>query len=398
MQDPSKVRMSGPLAKYAPGFRAWLQAKGYAEGSTCEQLRLMAYVSRWLRAQGLGPEAFGPRRAVEVMATRRRTGPKALRSVRALRPLLAYLGTVGLSPAPEAKSPLEELLGHYRRYLVDERSLAPLTVQGYVWAAGRFLAEQCGGDPGRVPTLVAGDVSGYILGLARGRTARTVNEKVVRLRSFLRFLYLKGLISSPLGQAALWMATSAAGSLPRALAPGAAHRLLASCDRTSVVGSRDFAILTVLARLGLRAGEVAALELDDINWRAGELVVRGKAGCTERLPLPADVGEALASYLCRRAPGGSRSVFLHVVAPRQRIAQTDVRAVVRRACKRAGMADTGVHRFRHSAASEMLRKGAPLYEVGQLLRHRDQKTTAIYAKVDFAALSPLAQPWPGGEP
>jgi integrase/recombinase XerD len=158
-------------------------------------------------------------------------------------------------------------------------------------------------------------------------------------------------------------------------------------------------MILLVARLGLRAGEVAAVELDDVHWGCGELVVRGKGGTRDGLPLPVDVGEAMAEYLCRRSPGlGGRAVFLHVQAPRSAVAMADVRAAVRRACWRAGIADTGTHRFRHALASHMLAQGARLPDIGQVLRHRHLDTTAIYAKVDHVALATVARPWPGTKP
>lgn len=193
------------------------------------------------------------------------------------------------------------------------------------------------------------------------------------------------------------MAGWRAGSLPRAVAAADVARLLASCDRRRRVGRRDYAVLMLLARLGLRAGEVAALQLHDLDWRAGEVVIHGKGGRVDRLPLPWDVGEAVAGYLRRGRPGTVHSrVFVRVHAPQGPLSAQGVQAVVRAACDRAGLARVGAHRLRHSVATEMLRAGAPLVEVGQVLRHRSAATTAIYAKVDRAALRPLALPWPAG--
>ena len=183
-------------------------------------------------------------------------------------------------------------------------------------------------------------------------------------------------------------------SLPRGLDPAAVRRLLASCDRRRLVGRRDFAILLLLSRLGLRAGEVAAIELDDMDWRAGMLLVHGKGSREDALPLPVDVGEAIVSYLRRRPRCACRALFLRVTAPRLGMDRCTVAWVVRAACDRAGLPRVGAHRLRHTAATQMLRGGASLPEIGQVLRHREQKTTAIYAKVDHTALRTLARPWP----
>ena len=219
---------------------------------------------------------------------------------------------------------------------------------------------------------------------------------VVGLRSLLRFLFLAGHTRQQLAWAVPSPAGFAGGSLPRALEPGAVAVLLAGCDRGTAVGRRDFAILVLLARLGLRGGEAAALALDDIDWHRGEIMVRGKGGRRDRLPLPGDVGEALVAYLRdgRPAVAGCRTLFLRVRAPMGALGTRGVADVVRLAGRRAGLPAFGPHRLRHSAATAMLRNGASLTEVGQVLRQARAATTAIYAKVDRAALRALAQPWP----
>ena len=295
---------------------------------------------------------------------------------------------------------LGEFLGAYRSYLEGERGLAALTTAGYVSTADLFMRRRCSGDPAHLTNLGARDVTGFVLSeSARGLSPRTVNEVVVRLRSFLRYLFVKGLITTPLAQATPWMAHSREGSLPRSLEPGAAEALLASCDRSRVVGRRDYAVLLLLIRLGLRAREIVTLTLDDIDWRAATISIRGKARSTDVLPLPSDVGQALADYLEVRERGHSnRALFVMVVASHGGVSATGVNAIVRRACWRAEIAQTGTHRFRHGVATELLSAGAALPEIGQLLRHHHLQTTALYAKVDFAALATVAQPWPGARP
>jgi integrase/recombinase XerD len=238
------------------------------------------------------------------------------------------------------------------------------------------------------------DVSVFLARECPRRSVSGARDLVCALRSLLRYLHLAGLIEAPLVWAVPSVADLRDRTLPRGLEPAAVRRLMASCDRRTLVGRRDYAILLLLARLGLRAGEVAAIQLDDVDWRAGELVVRGKGGRQDLLPLPVDVGEALASYLRRRPTCECRALSLRVTAPRRGLNRSTVGWVVRAACDRAGLARVGAHRLRHTAATEMLRQGASLAEIGQVLRHREQKTTAIYAKVDREALRVLARPWP----
>lgn len=220
---------------------------------------------------------------------------------------------------------------------------------------------------------------------------------VTALRSLLGFMHVEGLIAGSLTGAVPSAASWRLPGLPRFLEPEQARALLVSCDQSTAGGRRDLAILTLLVRLGLRAGEVAGLSLEDVDWRAGELVVVGKGRRSERLPLPVDVGEAITRYLHDGRPSGAldRAVFVRVKAPLQRLTTGGVTQVVVAAGGRAGLGQIHAHRLRHTAATLMLRAGAPLHEIGQVLRHREQLSTSIYAKVDRAALRSLARPWPG---
>jgi site-specific recombinase XerD len=392
--------MTGPLAAYRDGFADELAGTGYTPGSAEHQVGLMAHLSRWLESRGLGPADLTPGRAEEFVQARRAGGYTLLLSQRALRPLLGYLGGLGVLPArpPVACTAAETLAREYGRYLVNERGLAGATVCAYLATARLFLGqlEQPGGlDLGQ---LTAAQVRSFAVEQCCRRRVAAARVLVVGLRSLLRFLFLSGRIPQQLASVAPTPAGFAGGSLPRALEPGAVAALLASCDRDTAVGRRDFAILTLLARLGLRAGEVAALTLDDIDWHRGEIVVRGKGGRRDRMPLPVDVGEALVAYLRagRAGTAGARAVFLRVRAPMGTLGTRGVADAVRWASRRAGLPPAGPHRLRHSAATAMLAGGASLTEIGQVLRQARGSTTAIYAKVDRAALRALAQPWPGG--
>ena len=264
--------------------------------------------------------------------------------------------------------------------------------------AARLFLTAVGADSHSVglDRLCAAQVTSFLAGECPKRSVSGARDLVCALRSLLRYLHVAGLISAPLVWAVPSVADLRDRSLPRGLESAAVNRLLASCDRRRLVGRRDYAILLLLSRLGLRAGEVAAIRLDDVDWRRGELLVHGKGNRQDMLPLPVDVGEAMVSYLRRRPCCEARALFLRVTAPRAAMDRCTVAWVVRAACDRAGMARVGAHRLRHTAATQMLRAGASLAEIGQVLRHREQKTTAIYAKVDRTALRPLAPPWPGG--
>ncbi len=257
---------------------------------------------------------------------------------------------------------------------------------------GEYLAR----DDGDLGALTPGEITDFVLRECRRRGPGSARNLVASLRSLLRFCYLQGHTSRQLAPAVPAAAGWRGGALPRGVEAGQVSRLLRSCDRRTVMGRRDYAILVLLSRLGLRVGEVAALTLDDIDWRHGEIVICGKGGRRERLPLPADAGRALAGYLSGGRPAlASRFLFLRVLAPRDGLSPTGIATVVRSACDRAGLPRAGAHRLRHSTASEMLRAGAGLPEVAQVLRHASLATTAIYAKVDRATLRSLARPWPG---
>jgi integrase/recombinase XerD len=399
MSTVCRVRVTGPLAMYADGFRVDLAARGYGAGSADRNLRTLAHVSRWMDGRGLSAGELSAARLEEFLQARRREGYHHALSIRAVMPLVSYLRRAGVAAVPPeagAGGALEQVAGEYWRYLVSERALTAAVVRRYTRLAGEFLAA-CERDGRGLDGLTAAWVTEYVVAQCRGRPAGSAKLVVTALRSVLGFLFLTGRTRCQLAGAVPMVARWGAGSLPRALSPQTVAALLASCDPGTAAGRRDRAILVLLARLGLRAGEVASLELDDLDWRAGEISVHGKGSRRERLPLPADAGEALVAYLHGGRPrAGCRKVFLRLNAPAEGLTVAAVTAVVYRACARAGLPRAGAHRLRHSAASAMLAGGGTLTEIGQVLRHARLGTTAIYAKVDQAALRGLARPWPGG--
>lgn len=399
MSELFKIRATGPLASHVEGFCAALVGLGFT-GTARGHCYVLVHLSRWLAAERLDPSELTSPVVERFVAARRRAGYRRWRSVRSLHPLLDYLREVAEVPAwcPDvAERPVEGLLESYRRYLRVERRLAPSTVRGHADLARRFLSQHAEGDQLGLHDLASADVTAFVVAEARRRSVGSMTALLSPLRSLLRFLFIAGIAPRNLTAAVPGIANPQLAALPKALDTATVAALLGSCDRGTAVGRRDFAVLTVLVRLGLRAGEVAALQLDDIDWRAGELVVRGKGNRLDRLPLPADVGAAVVDYLRHgRAPSSCRAVFLRAVGPDGAMTGRSVVMVPRSASRRAGLpVIVGAHRLRHTTASEMLRHGGSLAEIAQVLRHHSESTTAIYAKLDRASLGLLVRPWPG---
>lgn len=397
MRDPSLVQVTGVLAPFAQGFEGWLERLGYARQSRAGHLRLMAQLSVWLDERGLGPVVS---RCVvdEFFAQRRVAGRREGRSVRALGPLLEYLRVVGAPPAPDpVLGPVDTLLADYGRFLAGERGLSVLTIERNVDLVRPFLVERVVEGRLSLRSLRAADVGGFMLACTRRVSPATVQRTATALRSLLGFLHVDGAVEASLVAAVPAAARWRSAGLPTYLRPPQVEVLLAACDRGSDVGRRDAAILTVLVRLGLRAGEVAGLRLDDIDWRRGEITVAGKGNRREWLPLPADVGEAVVAYLTVSRPVAveASTVFVGTRAPHRALTRGAVTQAVARASRRAGLGTVYAHRLRHTAATGMLAAGASLTEIGQVLRHQRVLTTAGYAKVDHDRLRGLARRWPG---
>jgi integrase/recombinase XerD len=399
--NPDLVRVTGPLSPSRQGFDAWLETAGYSGRMRAVHLRLMADLSCWLGEREGTSAGLGTSLLSEFIAGRRAAGHRTGLSMLAFRPLTEYLRETGAVPSEKPalpSGPVEEAVAEYASYLHAERGLAAETVAHHAALVRPFLTGRVREGGFRdLESLTAADVQAFVLDLARSAPPAHVQRAGTALRSLMRFLHLRGVTVSPLAGAVPTAAGWKLAGLPRHLTQQEAARMVESCDPATVTGRRDRAVLLLLSRTGLRAGEAAGLMLDDIDWRAGEITVQGKGSRRERLPLPPDVGEALASYLRggRPAPSHARAVFAGVRAPHRPLTRGAVTQIAASASQRCGLGTVFAHRLRHTAAAGMLAGGASLDEIGQVLRHRRTLTTAIYAKVDYDGLRGLARPWPG---
>jgi site-specific recombinase XerD len=416
----SRVDVAGLLGPYRAGFESALADVGYTALSAANQVRLMRHLSIWLEARGLEAADLAPAVVREYLVQRRAEGYTCWLSLRGLTPLLAYLRGLGVAPSPMAAvsaGALDDLIERYRCYLVMERGLVATTVRYYLADARVFLADWVDVSGSRLGEMSAAQVSTFVVRQCARRSVGSAKILVTVVRSVLRFLLLDGSVPVDLSGAVPAVAGWRGSHLPKGITSAEVEALLASCDRLQyapgrpradralgqrprlavprVAARRDRAILLLLVRLGLRAGEVAQLGLDDVDWRRGEVVIRGKGRRDERLPLPTDVGEAVVAYLRHDRPSVmERALFVNVRVPYSPMTTAAVQAVVVTAAGRAGLDGVSAHRLRHTAATQMLHAQASLAEVGQVLRHRSAATTAIYAKVDRSRLGELAAAWP----
>jgi site-specific recombinase XerD len=403
MADPSLVPVPGPLEPFAANFASSLVRQGYRRQSALIQIHLFAQLSTWLVDEGLEPGELCATDVERFLAARRAAGAARYVSGKAMRAILTYLreeGVLSLPPVLAASGPVDVTLEHYRQYLAQERGLESATARLYVHLVRPFVSARVSPDGLTIDweSLRAADVIAFVVARTPHQSRGAAKLTVTALRSLLGFLHVDGRIARSLTGAVPSVAGWRLAGLPKGLKREDVQAIFATCDRRGRTGRRDFAVLTMLVRLALRAGEVAALRLDDIDWRTGTMVVRGKGRHVEQLPFPRDVGDAVVGYLRRGRPvtAMDRALFVRVKAPHRGLTALGVSAIVATAARRAGLGRIHAHRLRHTAAIQLLRAGAPLPEIGQLLRHRRAQTTAIYAKVDRAALQTIAQPWPGG--
>jgi site-specific recombinase XerD len=398
MGNSSRVLVAGPLGGLAEGFVGELVGLGYAPGSREKQLALMRHLSSWLGERGLSAGDLSSELLAVFISERRRRSTD-LCSPRGLVVLLGYLRREGVAPEQVAAFPdglVEVVLERFGRYLSVQRGLAPVTVRSYVCQSRPFLSLHEGEEDAWL-ALGAGDVAEFVTCISARLRPRSVATMARAVRALLAWMWTEGMLSAPLAETVGSVATPSGGP-PRALSDSEIRDLLAALGGEGPSGRRNEAMIALMWRLGLRAGEVAALRLADIDWSAGVITVRGKGDRREQLPLSVDVGELLAGYLRGERPrgGAHRHVFLASNAPHRPLGSAAVTSVAARALARAGITGPGAaHRLRHTAACRVLAGGGGLVEVGQLLRHSSASASLIYAKSDLRSLAVLARPWPG---
>jgi site-specific recombinase XerD len=380
------------------GYRVWLLEAGYTPQTVRAMLKDLGSLGRWMDAETVEVGALTVAAIESFLADQRAAGRQRVPTVRALRSMQSYLRLAGVmvGEEPLLLSPVEVLVGEYREWLISDRGLAAMTVLRYETLARRFLTSRVTpADEFGIAGLDGAVVSRFLLGECGRVCLGSAKGKVAELRCLLRFLHLRGLTGRSLAESVPGVAGWRETTIPPTMPQADIEALLASCDRLTLDGVRDRAMLMLLARLGLRSIEIARLQLEDLDWRAGDLLVRGKARRDDRLPIPDDVGSSVAGYLAVRGRHDSRSVFLTLRAPIRPIRADLVGDVVQRHCRWAGVPHVGPHRLRHTLATQMLARGAALADISQVLRHSDLATTAIYAKVDLGRLRQVARPWPG---
>jgi len=403
LTDPAAVerRRAGVLGAYLDSFLAAVAELGYTTATLRGRLWVLGDLERWLKRKRLALVGLEEQVLKQFLENQRRHGRFRRSDSRTVHQLLEHLRGKGIVPSPEPtvdESPLATLKQRYEDYLRKERGLCPGTGARYWCFVRQFLVERFGQGPMGIRRLAPDDVSSFVLRHACSGNPGATKLMVTALRSFGRFLFRSGETQRDLAGALPTVATWRLAEVPKYLEAHEVERVIQACDRGTSVGRRDYALLLLLARLGLRASEVIGLELDDIDWRAGVLTVRGKGRYHDQLPLPPDVGKALVTYLRQdRPPCNTRRVFVRNRAPHRGFAHpSSLSTIVRRAVERAGLQPNhkGTHLLRHSLATGMLRRGASLAEIGQFLRHHSPNTTEIYAKVDLSGLRSVAQPWP----
>ena len=394
----------GTLERHVPAFVSGLLRQGYSEAGIRSPLQVIRNFITWISVRQVDFGELNDSSIDLFFRERPRPGHVRRGDLASLRKFLEYLREAGVTPtAPQQidESEIGRLKRRFSCWLVEERGLSETTLSNYLPVVHSFLTECFSSGVVEPPDIDVSDITDFVRRQAAATGVRRAQLMTTALRSFFRFLRSRGDVITDLSACVPTVSGRRLTTLPKSLLPKEVESLVQSCDRSTDVGRRDCAILLILARLGLRAGEIVAMELEHIDWEAGILTVHGKGGRRDQLPIPHDVGEAVAAYICDGRPRcTTRRVFIRARAPHRGFAgSAAIDDVVRRALDRAGLDPPrkGAHLLRHSLATDMLRHGAALTEIGEILRHSSPGSTEIYAKVDLTALTVLAQPWPGGD-
>jgi len=383
------------------GFAKALFKEGYTSNVLKQKIQAASLLGSWLSLQQIDITALDEQCVEEFLNHCRRNRHLNDVQIPGLAQLLRYLRKTGLiSAAPltdvDTLQPMER---EFSDYLTYERHISPPAIKYQLLIAKRFLMDRFGIGAFDCSQLCAADVTQFTLRHVYNFKLRSAQTMLSALRGFLRFLYIRGKTPTDLTGCIFRIASWRLSGLPNFLEPKEVEKLLESIDQTNCSGLRDYAIVLLLARLGLRGGEVVNLELEDIDWESGIITIRGKGGCHNRLPIPQDVGEAIVEYLRHGRPKCScRKVFIRAIAPHHRLfTSSAITCIVKKYLEKAGLhtARKGAHVLRHSLATRMIRGGNTLDEIGDILGHQFHSSTEIYAKVAITALRDLAQPWPG---
>jgi site-specific recombinase XerD len=388
---------NGPSGPWLNGFGQSLHEDGYSWWIARMYLRVAHHLGHFLASKDIALTAVQPdtivafRRHLKYCRCPKPRGGKTEDSVRGAKCFLRYLWNVGVVARPE-KQPWPPLVQGFRDWLKNHRGASETTLSRYSAAAVELLSV-LGGDPSQYD---AESLRAFLLERTQQRGVGGTRAILSALRMFLRFLASRGKCRAGLDAAIPKIAGWRLASLPHPLSADEVEQLLSVCDPASSMGLRDRAVILLLARLGLRASDVATLRFADIDWEDGSIFVKGKSRCEVRLPLPQEVGDAMLAYLEHRPHVQDELVFLRCVAPLRGLLNDGVSQIVRRNMRHAGISASsyGSHILRHTAATEMLRRGVSLYDIGSVLRHRSADMSAYYAKVDMEFLKQVVQPWP----
>jgi integrase/recombinase XerD len=400
-QTPERLRHTF-FGKYFDLFAAELVRGGYAVHSGWLQINTVECFGLWLRKNGIAISALVDEHTFQYVRYRKRKQMVRRGDMACLRRLLSLLRRLEVIAAQGLPTPASEsvVTNEFVQFLKTQRGLADSTILYYAEFAGCFLRDSGVTAVDMLGSLHVSDIISFVHRQASIIKSKRVKLMTTALRSFLRYALYRGYIETDLAAAVPTVAHWAMGSLPKALDREHIATILQNCNRDTTIGCRDYAILILLARLGLRAGEVTALTLDDIDWQQCSISIRGKGGNCSKMPIPMEVGKAITAYLQKRnGAQGCRALFLRSRAPRTGLGgEQAVGSVVERALTRSGIISNrnGAHQLRHALACEMLRQNASLKEIGELLRHRTPQSTMIYAKVDLTSLRKIALQWPGG--